>query len=132
MVRVVRRRQFSVAPRQPSPMNKTRRHFLKEATAAVAVATIACAKDEPAQKTPANTATNPGQTGGTMGAHDTAGSGATQRAADEMDRMHEAGVKAFPAKTEGKGNQLLQPRMEGNVKVYDLTCSVVQWETEPG
>ena len=26
---------------------------------------------------------------------------------DEMDAMHEAGVKAFPAATEGKGNQLI-------------------------
>src|SRR3954451_14404095 len=32
--------------------------------------------------------------------------------ADAMDAMHEKGVKAFPAKTEGKGNQLLPPRME--------------------
>jgi hypothetical protein len=26
--------------------------------------------------------------------------------ADQMDAMHEKGVKAFPAKTEGQGNQL--------------------------
>jgi FtsP/CotA-like multicopper oxidase with cupredoxin domain len=41
-------------------------------------------------------------------------------------------VKAFPAKTEGKSNQLLTPRMEPGVKVYDLTCSEVQWEISPG
>jgi manganese oxidase len=52
--------------------------------------------------------------------------------ADEMDAMHEKGVKAFPAKTEGKGNQLLQPRTEKGVKVYDLTCEEIQWEVEPG
>ena len=111
---------------------RTRRNFLKDATAAtaaMAVAGIACARE---QAPPAADSTKPGQSGGTMGAHDTASSNATQRAAEEMDRMHEAGVKAFPAKTAGMGNQLMQPRMEGNVKVYDLTCSVVQWETEPG
>ena len=42
--------------------------------------------------------------------------------------MHEAGVKAFPAKTEGKGNVLMAPRRDGNVKVYDLTCSEIDWE----
>ena len=52
--------------------------------------------------------------------------------ADKMDAMHEAGVKAFPAKTEGLGNQLLKPRMEGGVKVYELTAEELQWEVEPG
>jgi FtsP/CotA-like multicopper oxidase with cupredoxin domain len=49
-----------------------------------------------------------------------------------MDAMHEAGVKAFPAATEGKGNQLLSPRLEGGVKIYELTASEIQWEVEPG
>ena len=53
-------------------------------------------------------------------------------AAEDMDRMHEAGIKAFPAKTAGKGNQLLEPRVENGVKIYDITCKVVKWETEPG
>ena len=52
--------------------------------------------------------------------------------ADAMDAMHEKGIKAFPAKTEGKGNQLMQPRIEKGVKVYDLTAREVQWEVEPG
>lgn len=52
--------------------------------------------------------------------------------ADAMDAMHERGIKAFPAKTQGKGNQLLEPRLEHGVKVYDLTCTKVQWEVEPG
>ncbi len=46
--------------------------------------------------------------------------------------MHEKGVKAFPAKTEGKGNQPLTPRMVAGVKVYDLVCQEIQWEVEPG
>ncbi|HEX6910479.1 MAG TPA: copper oxidase [Longimicrobium sp.] len=53
-------------------------------------------------------------------------------AADAMDAHHEAGIKAFPAKTEGKGNQLMQPRMDNGVKVYELTAAITQWETEPG
>ena len=52
--------------------------------------------------------------------------------ADEMDRLHEAGVKAFPAKTAGKGNQLMAPVMDGRVKVYRMRASEIQWETEPG
>ncbi|HEX7938888.1 MAG TPA: multicopper oxidase domain-containing protein [Gemmatimonadaceae bacterium] len=71
-------------------------------------------------------------TGGTMGAHDTSAGAAGQTAAEQMDAMHEKGIKAFPAKTAGKGNQLLEPRMDKGVKVYDITCKVVQWEVEPG
>ena len=52
--------------------------------------------------------------------------------ADAMDAMHEKGIKAFPAKTEGKGNQPLEPRMENGVKVYDMRAEEIQWEVEPG
>jgi FtsP/CotA-like multicopper oxidase with cupredoxin domain len=52
--------------------------------------------------------------------------------ADEMDAMHEAGVKAFPAKTEGLGGQPLEYTMDGDVKVFNLTCDIIQWEYEPG
>jgi FtsP/CotA-like multicopper oxidase with cupredoxin domain len=52
--------------------------------------------------------------------------------ADAMDAMHEKGVKAFPAQTEGKGNQLLAPRLEHGVKVYELTAEEIEWEVEPG
>jgi FtsP/CotA-like multicopper oxidase with cupredoxin domain len=111
--------------------NTSRRDFLqKSALSAFAVATIAaCAKDE----AKALGAAQQGQaTGGTMGPHDT-GTGATAlSAAEQMDAMHEKGIKAFPAKTATWGNQLLQPRLDKGVKVYDLTAKVVQWETEPG
>lgn len=53
-------------------------------------------------------------------------------AAEAMDKMHEDGVKAFPAKTAVHGNQLLAPSMEGGVKTYRLTASKLQWETAPG
>ncbi|HEX6964916.1 MAG TPA: copper oxidase [Gemmatimonadaceae bacterium] len=52
--------------------------------------------------------------------------------ADAMDRMHEAKMKAFPAKTAGKGNQLLAPRIEGGVKVFELTARPIKWEVTAG
>lgn len=52
--------------------------------------------------------------------------------ADEMDAMHEAGVKAFPAATAGLGGQPMPFTLDGDVKVYDITCDVVQWEFLPG
>lgn len=74
--------------------------------------------------------------GGTTAAHPSgAAAGSPQQiraAADEMDRHHEEVMKMFPAVTEGKGNQLLRPRMENGVKVFDLTARKVQWQVEPG
>ncbi|HEU5434300.1 MAG TPA: copper oxidase [Thermomicrobiales bacterium] len=46
----------------------------------------------------------------------------------EMDQMHEAGVRAFPAQTEGLGGQPLSFKLDGAVKVFELSCGVVQWE----
>ncbi|MEO6527568.1 MAG: multicopper oxidase domain-containing protein [Gemmatimonadaceae bacterium] len=53
-------------------------------------------------------------------------------AADAMDAMHEKGIKSFPAKTAGKGNQPLAPTMDGKVKVYELTAREIDWEVAPG
>lgn len=55
-----------------------------------------------------------------------------QMTADQMDAMYLAGVKAFPAKTQGLGNQVLAPVMDGGVKVFDLTASEINWEAAPG
>jgi len=52
--------------------------------------------------------------------------------ADAMDAMHEAGIKAFPAKTAAMGNRLFEPRMEKGVKVFDLTVEQIDWEVTPG
>ncbi len=52
--------------------------------------------------------------------------------ADEMDAMHEAGIKSFPAMTEGLGGQPLPFEMDGDVKVFHLTCQLTQWEFAPG
>lgn len=63
----------------------------------------------------------------------TAGSkSADEMTDDQMNAMHEAGIKSFPAKTAGKGGQPLLPEMDGDVKVFKLTASVIQWEYLPG
>jgi FtsP/CotA-like multicopper oxidase with cupredoxin domain len=108
----------------------TRRRFLRDtaATALAATALAAC-KDQIPQSNPSSGA--PAATGGTMGAHDT-GAGSATSAAETMDAMHEKGIKAFPAKTTTWGNRLLEPKLIAGVKVYELTASKLQWETEPG
>jgi FtsP/CotA-like multicopper oxidase with cupredoxin domain len=60
-----------------------------------------------------------------------------QHSAEEMDRLHEEGLKTFLANQEspvtaGKGGQVLEPEVVDGVKVFRLTCDEVQWETEPG
>lgn len=68
-----------------------------------------------------------------MGGHTAlAATTAAAAPATDLDAMHEAAVKAFPAKTEGLGGQPLAPKVEGGVKVFDLTTKVVQWEVKPG
>ena len=52
----------------------------------------------------------------------------------EMDQAMLDSMLAFPAETEGIGNQPLEPtevRADGT-KVFDLTASVIQWEVSPG
>ena len=119
----------------------SRRAFLRSASlTAVGGALVACgtgggqtAASAEKTATPAGEPAHAAQTGGTMGAHDTVKPAAgTLSAAEQMDAMHEKGVKAFPAKTAVHGNQLLEPKLVNGVKVYELTASEMQWETEPG
>lgn len=49
-----------------------------------------------------------------------------------MDAKHEARMKAFPAATKGKGNQLMPFRVENGVKVFEVTTALTDWEMEPG
>lgn len=52
----------------------------------------------------------------------------------EMDQKMIDSMLAFPAETEGLGNQPLEPteiKADGT-KVFDLTASVVPWEVSPG
>ncbi len=108
----------------------SRRDFLRNsaATALAGSALAACSIDESAAQPPKSAAAD--HSGGTTAPHPAPVSASA--VAEEMDRMHEAGVKAFPAKTVGKGNQLMQPRMQNGVKVFELTAKKIRWETMPG
>lgn len=69
-----------------------------------------------------------------MGSEDTSTTSTNQEemSADEMDAMHETGVKAFPAPTAGLGGQPLEYVMDGDVKVFSLIAQAVEWEYQPG
>ena len=121
------------APALDDNTRASRRSFLKNsAMSALAASALAACKGNtaaanPAQKGGGSTAD---ASGGSMAAHPAPVTAAA--VAEEMDRMHEAGIKAFPAKTAGKGNQILAPRVVDGVKVFDLTCKKIQWEVSPG
>ena len=109
----------------------SRRAFLRTAslTAVGTAALAACGKAASAATEKVAVATAPPSTA-TAAAPATAAS--VRAAADLMDAMHEKGIKAFPAKTAGKGNQLLAPRLEKGAKVFDLTAREIKWEVSPG
>lgn len=53
----------------------------------------------------------------------------------EMDRLHEEGVKKFLdniGKDDIFWRKPLDFKMEGNVKVFEITCQQIDWEIEPG
>ena len=124
-------------PTPAAPAQRSRRDFLRFSAVGLAVplagaAVAACSKAEGAPAAAGAAAkADSNHSGGTTAAHP-AMPKAPVKDWREMDRMHEAGVKAFPAPTRGKGNQLMQPRIENGVKVYDMTVAKTQWETEPG
>lgn len=106
----------------------SRRKFLKGASLGIGVPVVggllvACGSNAP--QTTASDAHN------ATAAPQTQSGGMTS---DEMDAMHEAGIKAFVAgvQTAGLGNQPLKPRIENGVKVFELTCTKIQWEVVPG
>jgi FtsP/CotA-like multicopper oxidase with cupredoxin domain len=108
----------------------SRRDFLRN-TAVATLATgalAACAVDESGAQQ--SKVTESDHSGGTMAPNPAPV--AAESAAEAMDRMHEAGIKAFPAKTAGKGNQLLAPKIKNGVKVFELTAKKIRWETAPG
>jgi FtsP/CotA-like multicopper oxidase with cupredoxin domain len=51
----------------------------------------------------------------------------------QMDKDMAASFKAFPAKTKGEGNQLLEPTvLPDGTKQFELTAEIAKWEVEPG
>src|SRR4051812_426156 len=97
----------------------SRRKFLRDTGMAALAAGVATAC-KPAAQEATRDSHQAQATGGTMGANDTVA--ATNAAADAMDAMHEKGIKAFPAKTAGKGAQPFAPTMVGGVKVFEITA----------
>jgi manganese oxidase len=107
----------------------SRRSFLQTSALFAGAGALACKdKQTPPAKPAKNPAADSDQSGGSLAANP-----ATPASkADTMDKAHEAGIKAFPAKTEGRGNQLLEPKIVNGVKVYEITASTMRWETSPG
>jgi plastocyanin len=51
----------------------------------------------------------------------------------EMDKLMVDSMLAFPAETEGLGNQLMEPEVLANgTKRFELTAEVIPWEVSPG
>jgi manganese oxidase len=51
----------------------------------------------------------------------------------EMDRVMAEVAKSFPAKTEGVGGVVLEPKvLADGTKEFDLTASIVDWDVSPG
>jgi uncharacterized cupredoxin-like copper-binding protein len=50
-----------------------------------------------------------------------------------LDMAMMSSMLAFPAETEGVGNQILEPTLsEDGVVQFDLTAEIIDWEVEPG
>ncbi|HEU4480732.1 MAG TPA: multicopper oxidase domain-containing protein [Actinomycetota bacterium] len=67
------------------------------------------------------------------GAEEDEAAPAEEMSAEEMAK-HDAAVTAeFPAATKGKGGEVLEPEIAADgTKVFELTASAIEWETEPG
>ena len=69
----------------------------------------------------------------TAGASAEPSHGDHERTAEEMRDTDAAVTAQFPAETEGRGNQVLEPEVQDDGTLqWELTASVIQWETEPG
>lgn len=117
----------------------SRRDFLRRSAIALAVpvagaALASCSTGESSEAGAAASADAARHSGGTMAHAPAAAAPAAAPAKDwrEMDRMHEAGVRAFPAKTALHGNQPLTPKIVNGAKQFELVCQQVKWEVEAG
>ncbi|HMO59908.1 MAG TPA: copper oxidase [Roseiflexaceae bacterium] len=104
----------------------SRRGFLRGASLGVGIPVVsgllaACAQQAPAAPAAAQHEEPDHTSDGTM-------------SYQEMDAKHEAGIKAFVegVQTQGRANQPMEPRLDGDVKVFDLECAKTQWEVTPG
>lgn len=62
-----------------------------------------------------------------------AGAGPHTEDWEALDRAMTESILAFPAETEGRGNQLLEPEiLPDGTKRFELTAAITPWEVEPG
>ena len=76
-----------------------------------------------------------GMTGQVMVSDDSSASPAPSASisAEALRDADAARTAQFPAETEGRGNQILEPMiLDDATKQWEITASVIQWETEPG
>ena len=58
---------------------------------------------------------------------------AASMTAEQMRDVDAAVTAQFPAETDGTGNQILDPEVQPDGTLqWEITASVIQWETEPG
>jgi FtsP/CotA-like multicopper oxidase with cupredoxin domain len=105
---------------------KSRREFIKLAgVAGIGLGAAACSVNTGAQAPAAPTATS----------HDSMTAASPAATPEDMDAMHEAGVKKFLANA-GKDPAFwpkkLEPKVENGVKVFNVTCTEMQWDTGGG
>ncbi|HEY8547044.1 MAG TPA: multicopper oxidase domain-containing protein [Acidimicrobiales bacterium] len=73
-----------------------------------------------------------GDGGGGGGEHANHG-GMTEADYQRLDEAMEASINEFPAETEGRGNQVLEPEvLPDGTKRFQLTAAVTEWEVAPG
>jgi FtsP/CotA-like multicopper oxidase with cupredoxin domain len=134
---------LTTTPGTPTP-HVSRRGFLYGSAATMAAATVAACAPAPLPAWLYQTPT-PGPSGslgpgGTPLPSATLGAGASMNHGTpapsgspgnaDMDALAEAVVKRFPEATAKIGNQLLEPRLEGGVKVFDITASAFDWQID--
>ena len=69
----------------------------------------------------------------TAGASAEPSHGDHERTAEEMRDVDAEVTGQFPAETEGRGNVILEPEVQADGTLqWELTASVIEWETEPG
>lgn len=108
----------------------TRRDLLKKAglvagVGLAAMAIPACTKKEEAAPATTAASTDTGHEGMSAPSPNTL-------SPELIDQAHEQVVKAYPAKTMGTGMELLEPKIDEEWKVFDITVKQVEYEVEPG
>jgi manganese oxidase len=69
----------------------------------------------------------------TEGGHDMHGGDAGEKDWEAYDAAMHDSMVAFPAETEGRGNQPLEPTiLEDGTKRFELTAEIIEWEVSPG